>query len=601
MAIRKPIEERSSRDRFQEEGKSILSILREADSLEDARRLLYSRITEEQFYKCRTDASSINTLLHVVRDCSRILRGILLTRSEEEAGFSVLEALWDIARGNDRPDLKQGFYAEMIHICRGLEGKVAPLITESLSVQSGSLEGRAAAILRSNELDRLWARVDKKMSRYEDGLTSASRRRRSKHRARIQDVLGASRDDFNDWRWQIEHIARNAEMLEQLVPLTSTERDAIAEATRGKLPFGVTPYYASLFDEDPDKGRDRALRAQVLPPPDYVERMLEKRDDRACAFDFMLERDTSPVDLVTRRYPAIAILKPYNTCPQICVYCQRNWEIDDAMVPDALAKPEELDAAIDFIRMHPALREILVTGGDPLGMPDETLFGILDRLAAIRHIDLIRVGTRTPVTLPMRITPELARGLGRLRKPGRREICIVTHVEHPYEVSPEMVTAVNRLKRQGISVFNQNVYSFYVSRRFEAASLRMILRRIGIDPYYTFMTKGKEETSAYRVPLARLLQEQKEEARLLPGSRRTDEAVYNVPGLGKNYLRAFQHRDMLTIMPDGSRVYNFHPWEKGIADRPSYVGYDIPLLQYLSRLESIGENADDYESIWYYY
>ncbi|MEJ2245968.1 MAG: KamA family radical SAM protein, partial [Acidobacteriota bacterium] len=153
----------------------------------------------------------------------------------------------------------------------------------------------------------------------------------------------------------------------------------------------------------------------------------------------------------------------------------------------------------------------------------------------------------------------------------------------------------------GISVFNQLVYSFFVSRRFEGSKLRMLLRRAGIDPYYTFMTKGKEETSAYRVPLARLLQEQKEEARLMPGSRRTDEPVYNVPGLGKNYLRAFQHRDLLAIMPDGARVYNFHPWEKGIVERPPYVGYDVPLLQYLSRLEEIGEDADDYESIWYYY
>ncbi len=598
---KKPMEERYTRERFQEEGKKILSIIRDASSVDEARRRLYSHVTEDQFTKYEADASSINTVLHVVRDCARALRGMVLERSSKAAGFSVEQALWDIARGNDRPDLQPGFYAELIHLCKGIEGRVAPLKTEAMEPEATALEGREAAIHRSKELDLLWAHVETLMSRYEDGLTPAARRRRAKRRSRIQSALGGTEKDFSDWQWQVEHIARSAEELVKYVPLTSVESKAIKEATRGRLPFGVTPYYASLFDEGSKRDRDRALRAQVLPPPDYVARMLESRDNRECAFDFMLERDTSPINLVTRRYPAIAILKPYNTCPQICVYCQRNWEIDDAMIPDALAGPEELDAAIDFIARTPALKEILVTGGDPFGMPDETLFGILNRLAAIPHIDLIRIGTRTPVTLPMRITPALARGLGRLRKPGRREICLVTHVEHPYEVTPEMVAAVNRLKRQGISVYNQNVYSFYVSRRFEAAKLRMILRRIGIDPYYTFMTKGKEETSAYRVPLARLLQEQKEEARLLPGLRRTDEAVYNVPGLGKNYLRAFQHRDLLAIMPDGVRVYNFHPWEKGIADRPHYVGYDVPLLEYLSRLESIGEDADDYESIWYYY
>jgi lysine 2,3-aminomutase len=399
----------------------------------------------------------------------------------------------------------------------------------------------------------------------------------------------------------VNHIARDAETLECLVPLEPMERDSVRKATQGGLPFGVTPYYASLFDDDPEPGRDRALRAQVIPPPDYVERMLANRDNRECAFDFMHEQDTSPIDLITRRYPAIAILKPYNTCPQICVYCQRNWEIDEAMAPDALANPEDLDAAIAFVEKHPALREMLVTGGDPLSLEDDALFSILNRLAAIQHIDVIRIGTRTPVTLPMRITPQLARSLGRLRKPGKREICIVTHVEHPYEITPELVAAVNRLKRQGISVFNQLVFSFFVSRRFEASRLRMLLRRVGIDPYYTFMTKGKEETNAYRVPLARLLQEQKEEARLLPGLRRTDEPVYNVPGLGKNYLRAFQHRDLLAILPDGTRVYSFHPWEKGISKQADYVGHDVPLLRYLDRLEAIGENVDEYESLWYYY
>jgi lysine 2,3-aminomutase len=315
----------------------------------------------------------------------------------------------------------------------------------------------------------------------------------------------------------------------------------------------------------------------------------------------MLERDTSPIDLITRRYPAIAILKPYNTCPQICVYCQRNWEIDEAMAPDALAPSEDINAGIDFIEKHPALREVLVTGGDPLAMPDETLFDILNRLACIPHIDVIRIGTRTPVTVPMRVTPELASLLGSLREPGRREVCIVTHVEHPYEITPDLVAAVDKLKRQGISVFNQLVYSFFVSRRFEASKLRMVLRRVGIDPYYTFIPKGKEETNEYRVPLARLLQEQREEARLMPGLRRTDEAVYNVPGLGKNYLRAFQLRDLLAIMPDGSRIYDFHPWEKGVSGSGDYVGTDVPLLHYLSRLEALGEDPDKYESIWYYY
>jgi lysine 2,3-aminomutase len=580
--------------------KRILEIVGRAESAEDARRALFSHVSQEQYESYGATTISLGVRLDIVRDCARAWRSLLTARSDSRAGFSNIQALWDISQGRARPELQPGFYADMSHLALGLEGKVTHL--ESVTTgDSDSLTGREAALRRSDGLDLLWVSVEAKMSRYEDGLSEESRLRRSARRSKIQVALNATDLQFANWHWQVAHIARNADELDRLAKLRPIEREAIRAAAGGRIPFGVTPYYAALFDEEPEKGRDRALRAQVIPPPDYVAKMLECRGDRECAFDFMLEKDTSPVDLITRRYPAIAILKPYNTCPQICVYCQRNWEIDEAMASDAFADPEELDAAFVYIERHPALREILVTGGDPLGLPDKPLLDILHRLAAIPHIEVIRIGTRTPVTLPMRITARLANALGRLREPGRREICLVTHIEHPYEITPELVAAVDRLKRQGISVFNQLVFSFFVSRRFEASRLRMLLRMVGIEPYYTFMTKGKAETNAYRVPLARLLQEQKEESRLLPGSRRTDEAVYNVPGLGKNYLRAFQHRDLLAIMPDGARVYDFHPWEKGIVDRADYVGFDVPLLQYLSRLEQIGENPDDYESIWYYY
>jgi lysine 2,3-aminomutase len=596
----KPIMERYTEERFRSESKKILSIVGSAASIEDARRALFAHASDKQYIRFGAMTVSLGTLLHVVRDCARAWRSLLTARSDERAGFSNVHALWDLSRGKRRPDLQPGFYAEMTHLALGLEGKIEHLRLVKRNAPQ-SLTGREAAIQRSDALDRLWAHVETEMSHYDDGLMEEVRQRRSKRRAQILASLGGTDEQFADWRWQVDHIARNAEELERMVTLRPVERETIKRAARGKLPFGVTPYYSSLFDEDPESERDRAIRAQVIPPPEYVEQMLAHRGERECAFDFMLERDTSPIDLITRRYPAIAILKPYNTCPQICVYCQRNWEIDEAMAPDALATPQQLDAAIDFIAQHPALREVLVTGGDPLGMPDDTLLAILGRLAAMPHIEVIRIGSRTPVTIPMRITPKLASALGSLREPGRREICVVTHVEHPYEVTPELVVAVDRLKRQGISVFNQLVYSFFVSRRFEASKLRMLLRRAGIDPYYTFIPKGKEETSAYRVPLARLLQEQREEARLMPGSRRTDEAVYNVPGLGKNYLRAFQHRDLLAIMPDGARIYDFHPWEKGISGQGDYVGKDVPLLHYLSRLEAIGEDPDKYKSIWYYY
>ena len=585
---------------FTVEAAPLLDQIRDLKSIGNVRRRLYNKVSSIQFEAFSESARVPFDERLIVRDCARAFRVTLKEKSDRKSGFSVARALWDIARGIPRPDLQPGFFAEMIHLMRGIQGRPGFLSPADIIVNE-KRKGRKAALIRSDDLDRLWTRVSSVMTRYADGLSEEARERRAGRRESIVREMGADPADWERWQWQAGHVVKEPEKLSRLVPLTETENRAVTRARELGLPFGITPYYLSLMDEDPSSGRDRAVRAQVLPPESYVNEMGACRGDRSRSFDFMLERDTSPVDLVTRRYPAIAILKPFNTCPQICVYCQRNWEIDEAMSPKAMARPETLEKAYAYIEAHPAIREVLVTGGDPLVMSDAMLQKILGRLAGIKSVDMIRLGTRTPVTLPMRITPELAALLGSFRRPGRREICVVTHVEHPYEVTPEFVTAVDRLRRQGISVYNQQVFTFFVSRRFETASLRLLLRRCGVDPYYTFVPKGKEETEAYRVPLARILQEQKEEARLLPGTRRTDEAVYNVPRLGKNYVRAFQNRDLISILPDGARVYEFHPWEKMITRRQPFVGIDVPVLAYLKRLTDIGEEVADYDSIWYYY
>ena len=395
---------------------------------------------------------------------------------------------------------------------------------------------------------------------------------------------------------------RDPEQIKDLVDLTPEETHALETARKIRIPFGITPYYLSLMDDGIVSRRDKAIRAQVFPPLSYIDQVSEYDRDEGSCLDFMREADTSPIDLITRRYPSICIFKPYNTCPQICVYCQRNWEIEDAMMPGAMASKKQIREALDWIRRHPAIHEVLITGGDPLGMNDARLDHILAGVADIPSVERIRIGTRTLVTAPMRISKDLVRIFAKYRKPGKRQIVVVTHIQHPYEVTPETAVAVERLRAESISVFNQLVYTFFISRRFEAACLRKNLTRIGVEPYYSFNTKGKEETLEYRVPIARLLQEQKEEARLLPGISRTDEAVYNVPGMGKNYLRARQHRNLISILPDGTRLYEFHPWEKNITKTIStHIGQDVPILDYLIRLEAAGEDISDYETIWYYF
>ena len=579
----------------------LFHVAREARGLDSMRERIAGFAHQIYFDTFYEPARKGGTALIRKRDCTQALQTILAKRSDKLAGFSVARALRDISRGRSRPDLQPGFYADLLYLLLGIHGRGPGKSPADEILAPSSLTGRAAAVQRSRQLDSLSKRVERAVRRFPTGLDPKVVARRAKRRARILDVLGGSETDWVDWRWQARHVLRDPDILGKITELSAEEREGIHEAKRNHVPFGVTPYYASLMDDRPSD-RDRSVRFQVLPPRDYVASVCHLRESDPATLDFMREKDTSPIDLITRRYPSICILKPVNTCPQICVYCQRNWEIEEPMDKGGIPTRKKLDAAIDWIAEHPAIREVLTTGGDPFILSDARLKYMLDRLAAIPSIERIRIGSRTPVTMPMRITEEGADLLASYHEPGRREIALATHFQHAYEVSPDVLQAISRLRARHIPVYNQQVYTFFVSRRFETYALRRAMRLVGIDPYYTFNMKGKDEMRDYRVPIARLLQEQKEEARLLPGLSRTDEAVFNVPGLGKNYLRARQSRNLLSLLPDGSRVYEFHPWEKNITRAiETYVGTDVSILEYLERLEAIGEDVKRYQTIWYYY
>jgi lysine 2,3-aminomutase len=535
--------------------------------------------------------------------CLQAFRKVISARSEIISKYSILKLLGHLARQEyDKlpDDLSDGFFEEMIHMFDGLHGK-SGIYSQEPYPEFVKKHGREASIIRSNQLDIMAERCAQGIKRYPTGFDDDIKSIRVKNRTRIMKVFGVSESEWNDYKWHLRNVIRSSDQLEKLIFLKKEEKEAIDKAREGNLPFGITPYYVSLMDRESNRKRDHAVRAQVIPHLNYVDVMMKYRDDIHYRSDFMLERDTSPIDLITRRYPMIVILKPCNTCSQVCVYCQRNWEIRDAYNPRAIASRAKLMKAIDWIRQHPMVREVLITGGDPLVMSDRRLEEVLASTAAIDHVERIRIGSRIPVVLPQRVTDSLITMISKYHIPGKREITLVTHFEHPYEVTPEAMHAVQKFKKHGISVYNQAVFTVENSRRFELAALRRVLRMIGVDSYYTFNTKGKEETREFRVPMARLRQEIKEEARLFPGLVRTDEPVYNVPGLGKNYVRALQHHSMLTILPDGRRMYEFHPWEKNLSLANTYLDVDVSIYDYLNRLKKMGEDPDDYKSIWYYY
>ncbi len=577
-------------------------ILVSKDPLEKKRKKIRSLLNAMLIntYDDNPDLPSLAWML--TRDAILVFRNIISRRSAKVAGFNFLSYLNDLIH-NDKifstnppsPD----FFAELSHLIYGISGQadVYPKVPPAFSKH----QGEKAAKLRSIDLSRMARKVEKFSNRYPSGLDDSAKRRRYNNKLRILRHFKVTGFEWSNWRWHMQHIIRDAKTLKKLIKLTDEEYEAVKLAKRYKIPFGITPYYLSLMDFEAGQGRDDAIRAQVIPSLKYIQKMKEFKAHDESSMDFMLERDTSPMEGITRRYPQIVILKPVLTCPQICVYCQRNWEIEDVYSGAAILPKPKLEKAIGWIAQTPEINEVLITGGDPFILSTDRIESLLYKLSRIKHIQRIRIGTRTLVTLPQRITDALVRDINHFHIPGKREILIVTHVEHPYEITHNSMEAVQRFRQYGIGVYNQMVYTFFNSRKFEAAALRNKLRLIGVTPYYTFATKGKEETDDFRVPIPRMLQEQKEEARLMPGTVRTDEIVFNVPKLGKNYLRAIQNHDVISILPDGRRVYEFHPWEKKLALADTYVYTDVSIFKYLQRLKAIGENITDYKSIWYYY
>lgn len=581
----------------------IRKILANSRHVEEARFMIFDYLNrlERDLYNMKSDTYFVN--LNIVekrnaKECIRVLSNTMRTENEYLTKASPLECLSDLAKDAEGAldKVSKSFLCEYIALFRGITGKTGKHSREHII---DSTEGREAAKIRSAQLDDLAALIKRYFRRYRTGLDRALIKQRSILKRDILKFFKGSDADWADYMWHMKHLIRDHDTLRSLVKLEPDELEGIEIAEANHIPFQITPYYLALFNKSGRNDHDRQIRAQVLPSANYCRSVIENRQ-KDINMDFMGEKSTSPIDGVTRRYPEILILKPFNSCPQICVYCQRNWEIKgiDEKVQLSRAKVNE---AIDWIRKNDYITEVLVTGGDPLTLNNKYLDWLFGEISSIDHVERIRIGTRVPVTLPFRIDPEFLFILSKYHQWGKREIAIVTHFEHASEMTPEALEAIENIKKMGINVYNQQVFTYYNSRRFETALLRRTLKLCGVDPYYAFSTKGKEETIDFRVPIARIEQERREEARLQPGLVRTDEPVFNVPRLGKSHLRAWQDHEVIMILPDGRRIYRFYSWEVRLVTSLDYLYTDTSIYDYLERLAADGENVNDYRSIWYYF
>ena len=491
------------------ENPKLYKILKGSENLKEARKKLF-KFSKDLEWKHREGEEELHKLEYAAAlEAQKVFNDLISLRNEEIVGFSTLDYLWSIAKDNQEltEEIDDGFLEEFIHLFKAMKGNadissgwLKPLLERNgvEIIDFTKVEGRDAGMARSKYLDKVYEKVFNFIKRYPSGCEDELVKEREENRKKILDYFEANLDDWDDYYWHLKHIFQDKDDLEnlkKLVPLTKDDIKAIEIAIENKIPFGITPYYLSLFDfSRSDRKYDYQVRSQVLPPMHYVTLMKKHRKERSYYFDFMGEHDTSPEELITRRYPMISILKPYDTCPQICVYCQRNWEITGPMMPEAIPSKESLDKALDWFANHSSMKDVLITGGDPLALGDEKIKYIMDRLCKMEHVINIRWATRTPVTVPMRITDKLAKLIGSYIKPGKRNICVVTHIEGASEVTPELAEAVMKFRKQGIYVYNQLVYTLETSRRFQNVAARIAMKKAGVDPYYTFILKEKKNT-----------------------------------------------------------------------------------------------------------
>ncbi len=301
----------------------------------------------------------------------------------------------------------------------------------------------------------------------------------------------ATAAEWNDWRWQLRNRVRSLEALETVVRLTADERTAIARHT-GPLPVAITPYYLSLIDPG---NPEQPLRRTMIPVTDeYLRTPGEAQDPLA-------EDKDSPVPCIVHRYPDRVLFLVANSCASNCRYCTRSRMVEN---PDnnSIFFQAQWEEAIRYIEGHPEVRDVLLSGGDPLTLSDEKLDWLLSRLRRIPHVEFLRIGTKAPVVMPHRVTLSLTRMLRRYHP-----LWMSIHFTHPDELTPETVEACARLADAGIPLGSQTVLLAGINDSVETMTALMHgLLRARVKPYYLYQCDPIIGSSHFRTPVAKGLE-----------------------------------------------------------------------------------------------
>ena len=302
-------------------------------------------------------------------------------------------------------------------------------------------------------------------------------------RARIyQDIPD---EKWNDWRWQLSHRLNSTEEFEKIFPLTESERKALNSPDLFRV--DITPYFVSLIDpEDPDD----PIRKQVIPTDKEIVPFTGMMEDS------LAEDRHSPVPGLVHRYPDRALMLVTTQCASYCRYCTRSRIVGD---PSETFSREEFEMQLDYLKHTPQIRDVLLSGGDPLTLAPKILEELLAKLYEIPHIEIIRIGSRVPVFMPMRITDELCQMLQKYHP-----FWLNIHVNHPSEISAELADACDKLSRAGVPLGNQSVLLAGVNDCVNIQrKLVQDLAKIRVRPYYLYQCDLVEGVGHFRTPISK--------------------------------------------------------------------------------------------------
>lgn len=295
--------------------------------------------------------------------------------------------------------------------------------------------------------------------------------------------------DWNDWRWQSRHRFRTLAQLDRVLILNEDERQALIQGGT-MLPVGITPYYLSLLDRE---DASQPLRRTVLPATNEFIRTPGEADDP------LGEDGHSPVPGLVHRYPDRVLLLALDFCSTYCRYCTRSRVVGHGEI---MPNEKRLEAIFDYLRGAKQVRDVLISGGDPLALSEDRLDWILSRLRAIPHLEFVRIGTKMPAVLPQRVTPQLCRVLRKYHP-----LWMSVHFLHPDECTPEANRACSRLADAGIPLGSQTVLLKGVNDSVQTMKElvhKLLLMRV--RPYYLYQCDPISGSSHFRTSVAKGLE-----------------------------------------------------------------------------------------------